>query len=202
MDSTKISKFCVSKIFLLIFGGCFRQLEYWLQKYFAMNQHLWFYISSCLNILCEIYDVEFFFFQKKRNKGLDGTLPHCQLKEEQEEQKEDQSAKKFDKSECGPKVSAIRLISWVEFWVFIRTQYKAVFLNGETWPERMWTLQIDCKRRTTISRLNLFKLTGRWKLFHPTCQLSWVSSKNEVGLLYLSKLKFQKHLGIYVLWNP
>ena len=59
MDSTKISKFCVSKIFLLIFGGCFRQLEYWLQKYFAMNQHLWFYISSCLNILCEIYDVEF-----------------------------------------------------------------------------------------------------------------------------------------------
>ena len=133
---------------------------------------------------------------------MDGTLPHCQLKEEQEEQKEDQSAKKFDKSECGPKVSAIRLISWVEFWVFIRTQYKAVFLNGETWPERMWTLQIDCKRRTTISRLNLFKLTGRWKLFHPTCQLSWVSSKNEVGLLYLSKLKFQKHLGIYVLWNP
>ena len=41
-----------------------------------MNQHLWFYISSCLNILCEIYDVEF-------NNETTPTLPrykkvlHC-----------------------------------------------------------------------------------------------------------------------------
>ena len=65
-----------------------------------INKYSFFFRKKRIKICCKF---KRFFFSRsyilpwppRTATGMDGTLPHCQLKEEQEEQKEDQSDKEI-----------------------------------------------------------------------------------------------------------